>query len=358
MRSNKVPDETEIVAQELNIPWSIEFSPEGVLYFTERTGTLNKLENDLKTPLLNLKVSAKKNNESGLLGLAFSPNYSQNHFLYLYYTYSEDRATKNRVSRFRETENNIIEEKIIIDNIPGARVHNGGRIKFGPDNHLYITAGEIWERERAQNLKDLGGKILRITEEGEIPKDNPWKDSPIYSYGNRNPQGLAWHPITGALFSSEHGPSGEQSGWRANDEINIIMPGGNYGWPRVYGSGSDPEFIDPLIFTGDDTWAPSGICFYTGDKISEWKNCLLVANLRGNHLKVVHLKTPQYISVEKIETYYHNVLGRLRDVQVGPDGNLYLCTSNTDGRGQPNHYDDLILRIVDPPQPDSSLLYD
>jgi glucose/arabinose dehydrogenase len=223
---------------------------------------------------------------------------------------------------------------------------------------VYITTGEIWERERAQNLNDLGGKILRITEKGEIPKDNPWKNSPIYSYGNRNPQGLAWHPISGALFSSEHGPSGEQEGWRANDEINIITPGGNYGWPKVYGSASDPKYIDPLIYTGDDTWAPSGICFYTGDKIKEWKNCLLVANLRGNHLKVIHLKSPEYSSVEKVETFFYRVLGRLRDISVGPDGYLYLCTSNTDGRGQPDQYDDLILKINDPPHPDSTLLYD
>jgi glucose/arabinose dehydrogenase len=350
MRSQTIPDGLEIIAQNLDIPWSIEFSPKGILYYTERTGSLKKLVKNEKITLIELNVIAKKQDESGLLGMTFSPNYSKNKHIYLYYTYTENGKTWNKVSRFIEHNDILKDEATIIDKIPGARVHNGGRIKFGPDNHLYITTGEIWERKKAQNLNDLGGKILRLTENGNIPKDNPWPNSPIYSYGNRNPQGLAWHPKTKSLFSSEHGPSGEQLGWRANDEINIITPGGNYGWPKVIGSPKNPKFIDPLIGTGADTWAPSGICFYTGDKIPSWKNSLLVANLRGNHLKAVHLKSPDYTSVELVETYYHRTLGRLRDLTVGPDGYLYICTSNTDGRGNPVQGDDVIVKVVESPR--------
>lgn len=347
MRSKLVPDGIRIIARDLNIPWSIAFSPKGVLYFTERTGALNKLENGMKITLLEVEVTASKNDEGGLLGMAFSPDFSHNHHIYVYYTYTLNGTTWNRVSRFTEKNNSLFDETLIIDKIPGARVHNGGRIKFGPDKYLYVTTGENWERDKAQNLSNYAGKILRIKENGSIPTDNPWPGSAIYSYGNRNPQGLAWHPITGNLFSSEHGPSGE-NGWRANDEINIITPGGNYGWPMVIGY-SNSKYIDPLICTGNDTWAPSGICFYTGDIIPAWKNCLIVANLRGNHLKIIHLNAPDYTSVYKTETMYDGQLGRLRDLTTGPDGYLYTCTNNTDGRGHPLPGDDLIVKIIHPP---------
>ena len=347
MRTKLVPDGVEVIARDLDIPWSMEFSSNGRLYFTERPGKLKVLADEETTTLLRLDVEAKKNDEGGLLGMTLSPNFKQNKLIYLYYTYRLDGKIWNRVSSFKDMDGELIEETIVFDGIPGGRVHNGGRIKFGPDEKLYITTGDIWQRQRAQDLSDLGGKILRVNEDGTVPNDNPFTGSPIYSYGNRNPQGLAWHPVSGDLFSSEHGPSGEND-WRAHDEVNIITPGGNYGWPKVIGSPNISGLIDPLINTGDNTWAPSGICFYTGDKVPTWMNCLMVANLRGNCLQVIYLEAPDFSTVKKTETYFQGSLGRLRDVLTGPDGYLYLCTNNNDGRGIPITGDDVIIKVTEP----------
>ncbi len=231
----------------------------------------------------------------------------------------------------------------ILDKIPGGRVHNGGRIKFGPDGKLYITTGETWKKELAADKNSLAGKILRINPDGSTPVDNPWSSS-VYSIGNRNSQGLAWHPVSGKLYSSEHGPSGE-NGWRAHDEINIIEAGANYGWPMVIGSPNLPQYRDPIVHTGDKTWAPSGICFYSGTRFSLLNNKLLVSTLRGKHLRVLKLREPDFTKVDQTYSLYLNRIGRIRDVIMGPDEHIYLCTSNRDGRGDPRYGDDFIYRI-------------
>ena len=336
----------EVVLKDLNIPWALAFSPQGDLYFTEREGKVNKYKNGKINTLLVLNVEARPGDEGGLLGLAFSPNYRIDKQVYVYYTYKLKGVVTNRVSRFTENESILVDEKIVIDNIPGGRVHNGGRIKFGPDGKLYVTTGETWRRYLAQDLKSLGGKILRVNPDGSVPEDNPFEGSLVYSLGNRNPQGLAWYR-DGTLFSSEHGPSGE-NGWYAHDEINVITPGGNYGWPYVLGKGNTESYIDPIIETGEDTWAPSGIEFYTGEKYTEWKNNLFIANLRGQHLRVVKFTKNVAWKVESSFPVLEGSLGRLRDVVQGPDGYLYLCTNNRDGRGNSVEGDDLILRITNP----------
>ncbi|OGD48663.1 hypothetical protein A3K69_05665 [Candidatus Bathyarchaeota archaeon RBG_16_57_9] len=159
---------------------------------------------------------------------------------------------------------------------------------------------------------------------------------------------MAWHPLTGELFSSEHGPSGE-NGWYAHDEINIIRPGGNYGWPHVIGVPHRPGYVDPVISTGDETWAPSGICFYTGDRYEGYRNTLFVACLRGKQLRAISLKPPAYDSVESSTALFDGSLGRIRDVAQSPDGYLYLCTSNRDGRGDPVQGDDVIVKALELP---------
>jgi quinoprotein glucose dehydrogenase len=193
------------------------------------------------------------------------PHFPLNGHVYLYYTYEEEGRRWNRISRFTEVGDKLTDETVILDNIPAGDFHNGGRIKFGPDSKLYATTGETFKGELAQDLDNLGGKILRMNSDGSIPDDNPFPGSLIYSYGNRNPQGLAWHPETGVLYSTEHGPSGERAKF-AHDEINLIEPGNNYGWPHIVGASDDPQYVNPLYHTGTTTFSLQ----LSGGNISEW----------------------------------------------------------------------------------------
>lgn len=330
------------VAENLEIPWEIAFAPDGRIFFTERVGSLRVIENGQLNPepVAILDVGTA---EGGLLGLALDPNFEQNHFLYLYYTYFEFPFTYNKVVRFTEKDNSLVDEFVLIDKIPGAAIHDGGRLKFGPDEKLYITTGDAGNSNAAQDLNSLSGKILRINPDGTIPSDNPFADSRIFSYGHRNPQGLDWDPVTGKLVATEHGPSGERG--FAHDEVNVVEAGKNYGWPKIVGGEHDPEFVDPIIHTGEDTWAPSGATFYDSKNIPEWTNKYFVATLRGGHLRMLdlNLEENQVISSEAL---FSNTYGRLRDASIGPEGNLYLLTSNRDGRGAPAENDDRILKII------------
>ncbi|NNL59614.1 MAG: PQQ-dependent sugar dehydrogenase, partial [Nitrosopumilus sp.] len=204
----------ETVADNLTIPWSIDWTPDDRVFFTERNGNLRVIEGGvLKEPLLTIGVGGV---EGGLLGVAVDPNFEENNYIYLYYTYNEFLTTTNKVVRYVVSEDKITEDKVLIDGIPGGPFHDGGRIKFGPDGKLYITTGEAGIPDLSQDLNSLGGKILRINSDGTIPDDNPW-NSEIYSIGHRNPQGIDWDS-NGNLVATEHGPSG----WRgaAHDEIN------------------------------------------------------------------------------------------------------------------------------------------
>lgn len=335
----------EVWIENLEIPWSLVFLPDGRALISERPGRIRLIKNNnlRKEPYALIEVSHK--GEGGLMGLAVHPEFPQKPYVYAMHTYIKDGKTYNRIIRLIDKNDRGLFDRIIIDNIPGGRLHNGGRIAFGPDKMLYITTGEIFDTDLAQDLKSLGGKILRITPDGEIPLDNPFKGSPIYSYGHRNPQGLAWHPETGDLFSSEHGPSGEYLRF-GNDEINIIKKGGNYGWPEVIGRGNKKSFIDPFILW-EKTTPPSGMTFYSGDKFPHFKNDLFVATLRSESLiriKLTH-KEGRY-EVKKIENWFEGKYGRLRDVVQGPDGYIYFLTSNRDGRGKPRTNDDKIYRII------------
>ena len=331
----------ETVAENLTIPWSIDWLPNGTALFTERNGNLRVIQNGelLQEPLLSLGVGGV---EGGMLGVAVDPDFEQNNFIYLYYTYNELVTTSNKLVRYQLIDGVVMKDKILIDGIPGGPFHDGGRIQFGPDGKLYITTGEAGNPDLSQDMNSLGGKILRINSDGTIPEDNPWKNSPIYTIGHRNPQGIDWDE-SGNLVGTEHGPSG----WRgsAHDEINLIISGANYGWPDVIGDETAEGLQNPILHTGDDTWAPSGAEFYYGDKIPQWNGKYFVATLRGNHLHMIDfdLQKNKVISQEKL---FQDEFGRLRDVQTGPDGYLYILTSNQDGRGSPSSNDDRILRIV------------
>jgi aldose sugar dehydrogenase len=238
---------------------------------------------------------------------------------------------------------------VLVDGIPGARNHNGGRIAFGPDGKLYATTGDAGRGELAQDTGSLAGKVLRMNPDGSVPDDNPLPGSLVYSYGHRNPQGLAWQPETGQLFAAEHGPSGE-GGLCCRDEVNVIRPGANYGWPIVTGQGGDGRFVDPVAFSGTDTtWAPAGAAFYDGSDLAGWRGDLFFGALRGQHLHRLALGGEDGLTVVEEEELFPGEYGRLRAVAMGPDGHLYVATSNRDGRGRPAPEDDRILRIVAAP---------
>ncbi len=336
--------------QHLEIPWSLVFLPDGRALVSERPGRIRfikdgKLRED---PYAELEVA--HGGEGGLMGLALHPEFPAKPYLYAMHTYQKNGNLYNRVVRLKDQGDKGVLDRVIIDGIPGGRFHNGGRIAFGPDGLLYITAGETFKSELAQDLHSLGGKILRITPEGGIPEDNPFKGSPIYSYGHRNPQGLSWQPQTGDLFESEHGPTGEFSLF-ANDEINVITKGGNYGWPETVGAPEIKPYIDPLI-VWKHTTPPSGITFYNGKLLPHLKADLFVATLGSEALIRIRLKRNKNLfSVTEIERWFakgysHGEFGRLRDVVQGPDGALYFLTNNRDGRGNPRQGDDQIYRII------------
>ena len=331
----------QTVAKNLTIPWSIDWTPDGTMLFTERDGHLRVVKDGqlLEDPLLSLGVGGV---EGGMLGIAVDPNYLENNYIYIYYTYNEFLSTSNKLVRYQLSDGVLVEDKVLLEGIPGGPFHDGGRIQFGPDEKLYVTTGEAGNPDLSQDLNSLGGKILRINSDGTIPKDNPWDNSPVYSIGHRNPQGIDWDEY-GNLVATEHGPSG----WRgiARDEINVIIPGTNYGWPDIIGDETAKGLQNPILHTGDDTWAPSGAEFYYGDKFPDWTGKYFVATLKGNHLHVIDfdLQNNTVLSDEKL---FQNEFGRLRDVQTGPDGFLYILTSNQDGRGSPESDDDRILRIV------------
>jgi glucose/arabinose dehydrogenase len=314
----------EIVAENLNIPWEIAFLPRGEMLVTERPGNLLKIGAD-KTII---KIQGVEHvGEGGLQGMALHPNFANNNWLYLYLTTKSGEDLVNRVERYKLTNNTLSEKTIIIDNIPGAKFHDGGRIEFGPDKKLYITTGDATQKEKAQDLDYLGGKILRINDDGSIPEDNPFENSPIYSYGHRNPQGLAWDE-QGQLWITEHGRSVPLSGY---DELNIIEPGKNYGWPEIQGPERKEDMVQPMLDSGPNfTWAPAGAAYYDGS--------IFFAGLRGEALYEYNALTQEF------KTHFFGDFGRLRAV-VLHNGFIYVSTSNMDGRGEEKEGDDKIIKI-------------
>ena len=337
--------EVETVAANLQVPWSIDWTPEGAALFTERGGSLRVIRDGIlaSDPLLSLDVGQ---GEGGLLGIAVDPDFGDNRYIYLYYSTSgTDSALTNKVVRYQFANGTVTQDRVLIDGIPGAPYHDGGRIQFGPDGNLYISTGDAGNPALAQDLDSLAGKILRIDRDGAVPAGNPFADSPVWSIGHRNPQGMDWD-TSGNLVAAEHGPSGERG--VAHDEINVVIPGANYGWPDIVGGESAEGMRVPILHTGMDTWAPSGAEFYEGDRIPGWTGKYFVAALRGAHLHMVDLDLQNH-SVVSHEKLFQDEFGRLRDVQTGPDGFLYVLTSNRDGRGSPVPSDDRILRIVGSP---------
>ncbi|MDP2605597.1 MAG: PQQ-dependent sugar dehydrogenase [Deltaproteobacteria bacterium] len=334
----------DVLVRGLDTPWAIDFAPDGRTFITERRGRIRVLERGHLRPDPWMTLDVASSGEAGLLGLALDPRFAQNFFLYVAYTYrNASGQMKNRLVRLREdpkTGKGILDQ-VLIDNIAGANNHDGGRVKFGPDGKLYWSMGDAQESRLAQNLASLNGKILRLNPDGSIPKDNPFANSYVYSYGHRNPQGLAWQPKAGRLYATEHGPSGFQGCCR--DEVNLIEPGKNYGWPEVRGDETREGMVPPVIHAGtSETWAPTGATFSTR---GPWAGSLLFTGLRGQTLYRLPLDPSDPRKTGQLERHFYRRFGRLRDVVEGPDGNLYLLTSNRDGRGSPIEDDDRLIRL-------------
>ena len=312
------PGKPKTVARDLAVPWGIAFLPGGDALVTERdTARLLRVTPAGKVTELGRIHGVSAHGEGGLMGVAVKGDQ-----LFVYFTAADD----NRIVRYRFTGDTLSDPKVILKGIPKGAIHNGGRLAFGPDGFLYATTGETGDRQLAQRRDSLGGKILRMTVDGAPAPGNPF-GTLVYSLGHRNVQGLAWDPA-GRLYASEFGQN-------RHDEVNLIKPGANYGWPEVEGKGDDPRFVNPIITWPTSEASPSGAAYAAGS--------LWVAALRGERLWQIPLS--QDGSPGTPVAHFTDTYGRLRGLATAPDGTLWLSTSNKDGRGDPRDGDDRILSV-------------
>ena len=337
--------EVEMVAGGLETPWAIAFAPDGRIFITERSGRIRLIKDGKLQREPWMDIDAYETGEAGLLGLAVDPGFGRSRFLYAAYTYrSSGGQLKNRLVRLRDdlSSGKGVMDRVLLDDAAGSGNHDGGRVKFGPDGKLYWTMGDAQNTSFSQRTSSLNGKILRLNPDGTIPSDNPFPKSPVYSYGHRNPQGLAWQPGSGRLYATEHGPSGFQG--CCLDEVNLIEPGKNYGWPVIRGDQTREGMVSPVLHSGSsETWAPCGATFVTR---GPWAGSLLFTGLRGQSLYRLVFDSTDPRKVASFERLFVREFGRLRDVAEGPDGALYLLASNRDGRGRPGPEDDRVLLIT------------
>jgi glucose/arabinose dehydrogenase len=316
-----VPAAFEDVATGFDVPWGLVFLPDGSALLSERdTARILSVSADGGVTEVGPVEGVQPGGEGGLLGLAVAPDSPET--IYAYFTAAED----NRVVRMPYLSGALGAAEVVVDGIPKAGNHNGGRLAFGPDGKLYVSTGDASRPERAQDLESLGGKILRLNPDGSIPADNPFDGSPVFSYGHRNVQGLAFDE-DGNLWASEFG----QNTW---DELNLIQAGQDYGWPVVEGVGGDDRFVDPVAQWSTDEASPSGIAFV--------RDTVFMAALRGERLWQIPVQdgtagSPADFAVGEF--------GRLRHAEVAPDGSLWVLTNNT-ARGTPRDGDDRILRVT------------
>lgn len=368
------------LVENLEIPWDLSFASNGELFITERVGRIARFDGEevrtVARPADAIDAGALESGseerpwwvtggEGGTLGVAAHPEYPDPSHVYVYYTSERAGQKYNKVVRYdAEADSPETTGEVIVDSIPANLYHNGGRLAFGPRNYLWVTTGDAGEPEKAQDPGTLHGKILRVTPAGDPAPDNPGLDDPrVFSYGHRNSQGVTWTPDH-VVLASEHGPTGR-------DEVNRLVSGENYGWPearRPEQYRANSRFHRPLLNTGGGpSWAPTGCVFYTGDAVPAWRNRLVVGTLVAQHVNVITLTPPdgQLPPLDGDSERYQadwyddayvatshkllpDVLGRVRLVTQGPDGELYAITSNRDGRAEgkfPRETDDVLVRF-------------
>lgn len=312
----------QIFAQNLNIPWAIVFLPSGNMLITERVGKLDEIDKNGNIKTIFSPPDVNPVGEGRLMGITLDPNFSANNLFYMMYTYS---GSKEKIVRYKYNNGKVAEDKVILDKIPAAQNHHGGRIKFGPDGFLYITTGDALNSASAQDKNSLNGKILRMTVDGQPAPGNPF-GTLVYSYGHRNPEGLFWDS-NGTLWETEHGNN-------ATDEVNIIKPGENYGWPNVIGDQKKEGITSPVVTSGPNvTWAPANLIILNGK--------VYFAGLKSSAIFSFDISNPS-----KVSELYKGEYGRIRELTIGPDGNIYFTTSNRDGRGTINSGDDKIVKLA------------
>jgi len=372
--------EPDILVENLEIPWDIAFAPNDEMFVTERVGRVTRFDGERVRTVVEPDDAVDAGSiepgsderpwwvdggEGGTLGVAVHPGYPDPSWVYVYYT-TEGDDPNNRVVRFDPTADDPgATEEVLVDDIPANLFHNGGRLRFGPRNYLWVTTGDAGEPKKSRDPGTLNGKILRITPDGEPAPENPdhGGDPRVFTHGHRNPQGIVWLPDNTPVCT-EHGPSGR-------DEVNRLMAGDNYGWPtarRPDQYRSHPEFHRPLLNTGDGpSWAPTGAVVHTGDGIEAWHNRLVFGGLISQSVWVVTLTPPggdpppaddgRRFDDDWFDDAYHvtahraleDVLGRVRLVTQGPDGDLFAITSNRDGRAKgefPRERDDVLVRLT------------
>lgn len=339
-----VPFTTEVVAKGLEVPWGLAFLPGGDVLITERPGRVRLLRQGQLVPEPVATVRIANSSEGGLLGIAAHPEFASNRLFYLYVTTDAGGKTRNRVERWVLAEDHASAtlDRVILDDIPSAAYHDGGRLRFGPEGLLYVGTGDAREPELSQKVDSLAGKLLRITPEGDIPKDNPFPGKAAFITGIRNTQGFDWKDKD-TLYVTDHGPSGD-TGRRGHDEVSVAKKGDNLGWPTIYSCEAKEGLVTPSL-TWEQAVPPGGAAVYTGDSIAEWKGSLLVGALRARHLHRVVFDAQQPHRVARHEVYLQDTWGRLREVTMGTDGHLYITTSNCDGRGSCGPDKDVILRL-------------
>lgn len=338
-RDELPPGALSVMAEGLDTPWELRFLPDGDLLVTERAGRLLRLSRSddggdgppFRVVERHEIEAVRERGEGGLMGLALHPDFPATPRIFLCHTLEGSSGLENRVVRYRYADGTLDDREVLLGEVPGAAIHDGCRLAFGPEGFLFVTSGDAGEADRAQDRSSLAGKIHRIRPDGAVPDDNPF-GNPAWTLGHRNPQGLAFDD-GGRLWSTEHGPSGMSSG---RDEVNLIRRGENYGWPEITGGEHREGMLAPELHSGSATWAPAGLA-HRDDR-------LFFGGLRGAALfEARGLASDE--GEPRLLAHFRGEFGRIRPVGVGPEGGIWFGTSNRDGRGSPASGDDRLLRV-------------
>lgn len=333
----------------MDIPWEMIYGPDDHLWVTERKGLVSRIDpvTKTKTIVLNIISNVYQQSESGLLGMVLHPDFETTPEVFMAYTYGTFSNIKEKVVKYTYNGTSLVNEVILIDNIIGNTTHNGSRIAILPDNTLIFSTGDAQNTALPQDTDEINGKILRVNLDGTIPADNPIADNPVYSWGHRNVQGILQHP-NGKIYLSEHGAS-------TDDEFQILEIGRNYGWPNVEGfcdPGGEETFcnannvMEPLV-AWTPTIAPSDLVYYENPLIPEWDGRVLMSVLKDKKLIAMELNVDGTAVIDE-DHYLTNVFGRLRDICVGPDNEIYLATNGASwSNTNPNTHTIIMLRTQD-----------